>query len=83
MFTEPIAPVAAIPVTDTLVFVSIVTEPIALVAARPVTVTSEKPSIVTVPMAPVPTTPVTETLLGALSNPAIELSASGEKPNIS
>jgi hypothetical protein len=80
--TEPTALVAATPVTDTLAFASIVTEPTALVAATPVTDILEKHVNVTVPTAPVPETPVTVTSLGALPKPAMELSASGEKPSI-
>ena len=59
--TEPTAPVADKPVTDTLASIITVTEPTAPVADKPVTFTFASALTETVPTAPVPDNPVNDT----------------------
>ena len=77
-FAVPTNPVADTPVTE--ISAPTDTEPTEAVPELPVTATLE--IIPIVPTALVPATPVTATSAGTLPKPAMELSASGEKPNI-
>ena len=78
-FSVPTNPVADTPVTE--ISAPTDTEPTEAVPELPVTNTLDVIPIV--PTAPVPATPVTAVSTGTLPKPAMELLASGAKPNIS